>query len=196
MASTHRCLSCLSWGCLGVRLTLAPLPPALTTCRHLRWAAFFPQRHQVSDTEEWTGKPVCLVSRPWETDGGEERRLMVVQELVERHDAPVFSKDFTLFWKCFRNLCEQWDHGPCLSRKMMHWRVQYCLPDKDLLWLCKLWLWSIRSKGECYYSTAKPHWEEVSVDGWINTASDFNTADQFPTDRQHWHLLTMTTSFP
>lgn len=61
MASTHRCLSCLSWGWLGVRLTLAPLPLALTTCRHLRWAAFFPPRHQVSDVEEWTGKPLCLV---------------------------------------------------------------------------------------------------------------------------------------
>lgn len=61
MASTHRCLSCLSRGCLGVRLTLTPLPLALTTCRHLRWAAFFSQRHQVSDMEEWTGKPLCLV---------------------------------------------------------------------------------------------------------------------------------------
>lgn len=71
MASSHRCLSCLSWGCLWVRLTLVPLPLALTTYRHLRWAAFFPQRHQVSDIEEWTGKPLCLVPRPWETDGGE-----------------------------------------------------------------------------------------------------------------------------
>lgn len=69
MASTHRCLCCLSRGCLGLGLSLTPPSPALTTCRHLRWAAFFPERHRVSDTEEWTGKPFCLL--PWETDGGE-----------------------------------------------------------------------------------------------------------------------------
>lgn len=83
MASIHRCLSCLSWGCFGVRLILAPLPLALTTCGHLRWAAFFPQRHEVSDTVECAGKPLCLVLMPWETDGG-ERHSVVVQELVER----------------------------------------------------------------------------------------------------------------
>lgn len=38
------------------------LPLTLTTCRHLRWAAFFQQRHRVSDGE-WTGKPLCLVWR-------------------------------------------------------------------------------------------------------------------------------------
>lgn len=68
MASTHRCLSCLSRGCLGgspfPRSSLS-LSLALTTCRHLRWAALFPQRHKVSDTEEWTGKPLCLVRNWW-----------------------------------------------------------------------------------------------------------------------------------
>lgn len=72
MASTHRCLSCLSWGCLGVRLTLAPLPSLLwqpadiSDERHSS-----PQRHQVSDKEEWPGKSVHLVPRPWESVGGE-----------------------------------------------------------------------------------------------------------------------------
>lgn len=190
-ASTHRCLSCLSWGCLGVRLTPRSSPSCSDNLQTSQMSGILPTetpslRHGRMNGEASQFSVEAVRNRCWSVALCGLQRLGITNRCKSNLYALFFSttcihlqkmstacmdisKTFSAahFLKSSQQSISSFGLHAGQNNSLRCCSNTYM--DVCLTYVCSL----------ACYSEAKPRWKEVGADGLVNKVCYFRMADLF-----------------